>query len=150
MAWKTTIKHKFLSAFRELFIYHHTSLEFRAKLFALLIAATQKSEFDCELEILDAIGMEIYNDKDRADTLVITAKEYVLKIYESNELDLDSLVDEIRYDLRSVPRYIHKIDLLQLKRICECENDEDTRSFQENILEFFQSLKKEHSNGNKL
>lgn len=148
MAWKTTIKQKFLSAFRELFIYHHTSLEFRAKLFALLIAATQKSDFDCELEILDVIGMEIYNDKDRADALVVTAKEYVVKIYEKNELDFDSLVDQIRFDLRTVPRYVHKINLTQLKRMCECENDEDTQSFQENILEFFETLKEEHANGN--
>ena len=40
------IKHHFFSAFREVFVHHHGSLEFRAKIFALVIAANEKAEDD--------------------------------------------------------------------------------------------------------
>ena len=33
------LKYRFFNAFRELFVHHHGSLEFRAKVFALMIAA---------------------------------------------------------------------------------------------------------------
>lgn len=35
------IKNHFFSAFRELFVHHHGSLEFRAKIFALIISANE-------------------------------------------------------------------------------------------------------------
>lgn len=40
------IKHHFFSAFRELFVHHHGSLEFRAKLFALVIAANEDAKVE--------------------------------------------------------------------------------------------------------
>ena len=40
------IKCKFLSLFREFLVYHHRSLEFRAKIFAAIISAKLNPEED--------------------------------------------------------------------------------------------------------
>ena len=61
------LKHHFFSAFRELFVHHHGSLEFRAKILALLIAANKDSTVDSYV-IVKEIGLEIYkDDMDRAN-----------------------------------------------------------------------------------
>ena len=48
----------FLSFFRELFVYHHTSLEFRAKLFASMIAANKIINVN-EYKILKDIAKDL-------------------------------------------------------------------------------------------
>ena len=59
------IKFKFLSLFREIFIYHHRSLEFRAKVFATIIAAKLNPDEE-DFETLYDISNEIYkNDENR-------------------------------------------------------------------------------------
>ena len=47
------IKHHFFSAFRELFVHHHGSLEFRAKVFALVIAANEKASVENFIVVKD-------------------------------------------------------------------------------------------------
>ncbi len=135
------IKHYFFSAFRELFVHHHGSLEFRAKIFALIIAANQDSSVEAYI-IVKNIGLEIYNnDEERANLLMITTKELVQKVKDNNGLDFDILVEHIQKELRVIPRYAKKIETESLKPLINLSFDKDIISYQENIIEFLQTLK---------
>ena len=137
------IKHHFFSAFRELFVHHHGSLEFRAKIFALIISANQNSTVEAYIYVKN-YGTKIYkDDEDRANLLMISTKELVQKVKEDNGLDFDTLVEHIQKELKIVPRYAKKIDIESLRPIIELSHDIDTISFQENILEFLQTLKED-------
>jgi hypothetical protein len=137
------LKHHFFSAFRELFVHHHGSLEFRAKVFALVIAANEDARVDNYIVVKD-IGMQIYaNDPDRANLLMLSTKEMVQKVKDNNGLNLDTLVNSIVKELRIVPRYAKKIDVDSLKPLLALTHDEDTYLYQKNILEFLQTLKDE-------
>ena len=137
------LKHHFFSAFRELFVHHHGSLEFRAKIFALVIAANEDAKVENYVIVKD-IALNIYNgDTDRANLLMISTKEMVQKVKENNGLDLDTLVDSIQKELKIVPRYAKKIDIKALKPLLSLAYDPDTISYQENILSFLQDLKDE-------
>ena len=137
------LKHHFFSAFREFFVHHHGSLDFRAKIFALLIAANEDATVDSYIVVKD-IGLSIYKDnKERADLLMLTTKEKVNKVKDNNGLDIDILIMSIQKDLKIVPRYAHKIDIDELKLLLSLTYDEDTLSYQENILEFLENLKNE-------
>jgi len=137
------LKHHFFSAFRELFVHHHGSLEFRAKVFALVIAANENAKVDNYIIVKD-IGLKIYNgDADRANLLMLSTKEMVQKVKDNNGLNLDTLVNSIVKELRIIPRYAKKIDVDSLKPLLALTHDEDTYLYQENILEFLQTLKDE-------
>jgi len=137
------IKHHFFSAFREFFVHHHGSLEFRAKVFALVIAANEKAKVENFIVVKD-IGLNIYNgDTDRSNLLMISTKELVQKVRDDNNLDIDSLVTSIQNELKIVPRYAKKIDIKALKPLVLLSHDEDTISYQNNILEFLQTTKDE-------
>ena len=137
------LKHHFFSAFRELFVHHHGSLEFRAKIFALVIAANDKPAVE-NYEIVKDIGMHIYDgDTNRANLLMLSTKELVLKVKDNNGLDIDRLVYNIQKELRIVPRYAKKIDIKALSPLLSISHDEDVQSYQKNILEFLQKLKDE-------
>jgi len=137
------LKHHFFSAFRELFVHHHGSLEFRAKIFALVIAANENAKVDNYIIVKD-IGLKIYaGDTDRANLLMLSTKEMVQKVKDNNGLNLDTLVNSIVKELRIVPRYAKKIDVDSLKPLLALTHDEDTYLYQENILEFLQTLKDE-------
>jgi hypothetical protein len=135
------LKHHFFSAFRELFVHHHGSLEFRAKIFALVIAANNQAKVENYI-VVKEIGMSIYDgDEDRANLLVMSTKEMVQKVKDDNGLDLDTLVANIQKELKIIPRYARKIDTEALKPFLSLTYDEDTISYQENILSFLQTLK---------
>lgn len=135
------LKHHFFSAFRELFVHHHGSLTFRAKIFALVIAANYDAKVDNYVIIKD-IGMQIYdNDDDRANLLMLSTKELVQKVKENNGLDIDTLVLNIQKELKIIPRYAKKIDIESLKPLIELSHDKDIISYQENILEFLATLR---------
>ena len=135
------LKHHFFSAFREFFVHHHGSLEFRAKIFALLIAANEDSTVD-NYVLIKEIGLEIYKgDEERANLLMLTTKEKVDKVREKNGLDIDILVANIQKDLKIIPRYAKKIDAEDLKRLLPLSYDKDVIAYQENILEFLEKLK---------
>ena len=143
------IKHHFFNAFRELFVHHHSSLEFRAKILALMIASNE--EFDSEdCEIVTEIGQDIYkNDSERVNLLFLSTKELVKKVKDDNGLDIDTLIAHIQKELKYVPRYAKKIDVELLKPIVQLSKDEDTIAYQNNILEFLQDLKEETLNSKK-
>jgi len=137
------LKHHFFSAFRELFVHHHGSLEFRAKLLALVIAANEEVKVD-NYVIVKKIGLEIYkDDEDRANLLMLSTKELVKKVKDDNGLDLDTLVNQIQKDLKIVPRFAKKINVEVLREFLSLSHDHDTISYQENILEFLETLKDE-------
>ena len=135
------LKHHFFSAFRELFVHHHGSLEFRAKIFALVIAANDHAKVENYILVKD-IGMNIYDgDVDRSNLLMISTKEMVKKVQENNDLDLDTLVASIQKELKIIPRYAKKIDIKALRPLLSLTHDADTLAYQENILSFLQTLK---------
>ena len=137
------LKHHFFSAFREIFVHHHGSLEFRAKIFALVIAANENAKVESYIIVKD-IALNIYDgDTDRANLLMLSTKEMVQKVKDNNGLNLDTLVDHIQKELKIVPRYAKKIDIKALKPILLLAHDPDTISYQENILSFLQNLKDE-------
>jgi len=137
------LKHHFFGAFRELFVHHHGSLEFRAKVFALIISANEGSTVESYIMVKN-IACDIYKDDlERANLLMLTTKEKVKKVKDNNGLDIDILVASIQKDLKIIPRYAKKINLEELKRFIPLSNDEDTIAYQTNILEFLQTLKDE-------
>jgi len=143
------LKHHFFSAFRELFVHHHGSLEFRAKIFALLIAANEDATVE-NYVLIKNIGLELYkDDTDRANLLMLSSKELVKKVKENNGLDIDSLALNIQKELKIVPRYAKKINIDSLRRFLNYTYDNDTLAYQENILEFLQKIKDETLNQTK-
>jgi len=143
------LKHHFFSAFREVFVHHHGSLEFRAKIFALLIAANEEATVE-NYVLIKNIGLKLYkDDTDRANLLMLSSKELVKKVKENNGLDIDSLALNIQKELKIVPRYAKKIDVDVLREFLKYTYDNDTLSYQENILEFLQKIKDETLNQNK-
>lgn len=143
MAIRFSFKHYLFNAFRELFLYHHNSLEFRAKLFAAVISADDKAS-ECEFDQVEAAGMQIYNDEDRSNTLVLTTREMVEKVLKNNGLDIDALIEDIIRDLKAVPRYALKIDLAQLEPLLQCQDDPDITAYQKSILRLFGELRNEY------
>jgi hypothetical protein len=124
-------------------VHHHGSLEFRAKIFALVIAANEKPDVE-NYTIVRDIGMHIYDgDEDRANLLMLSTKELVQKVKDNNGLDIDTLVASIQKELKIVPRYAKKIDIKALRPLLSLTRDEDTLAYQENILEFLENLKEE-------
>lgn len=143
MAIRFSFKHFLFNAFRELFLYHHSSLEFRAKLFAAVIAADDKAD-ECEFDRVKEAGMAIYNEEDRSNTLVLTTREIVDKVLKNNGLDIDALIEDIIQDLKTVPRYALKIELSQLEPILACQDDPDVTAYQRSILRLFGELRSEY------
>ena len=148
MSFFSSMKHKFFNAFREVFVHHHGSLEFRAKVFALIIASFEnKMEDNKELfNMVKEYGLNLYNDEHRAHLLSITTQELVKKVYDNNGLDIDTLIAHIQTELKFVPRYAKKIDIEALKPMLSLTQDQDLLSYQENILEFLQNIKDETLN----
>src|SRR6056300_431009 len=119
------IKHYLFTVLREFLVYHHSSFYFRVKIFALIVAAIQHPT-QCDYDLVQEAGMQIYKDEDRAKTLLLTTKEYVDKVHKQSRLDIDHLIEEIRSEVRQIPRYSAKIDISLLKPLIECTTDEDT------------------------
>ena len=118
------IKLRFLSAFRDFFIYHHKSLEFRAKIFAAMISAKFDPDED-DFYVLNDIVSEIYeNDQTRKDFLIQTVREYVARVKRSDRITLDTLLLSIDKDMKDHKRYAKKIDFSHLRRFMSgCEEE---------------------------
>ena len=137
------LKQYLFRAFRELLLYHHNSLEFRAKLFAALIAANNQHG-ECELLIVQEAGMVIYKEEDRTNTLRLTVEEYLDKVKEDNGLAIDELIEDLMRDLKSYPRYADKISIDAYKKIQRCCQDEESRIYQERMIDLYQRLKDDY------
>jgi len=143
------LKGWFLSFFREGFLYHYSSLEFRAKLLAAMIAIDKKID-ECEEKILQEIASQIYkNNEARVYVLINTTKEYVDKVIQKNGLDLNELILEIDKDLKKVKRFYKKINIQQLEKFLECSKDNEEKQItQKHVLEFLQNQIDEHNKSN--
>lgn len=137
------LKRYLYTGLREVLVYHHSSLEFRAKIFALIIAANEHPS-ECEYDHVHEAGLKVYKDDDRAGMLVLTTQEYVKKVHQKNGLDLDDLIMDVQRELHEIPRYVSKIDIALLEPIVECSIEEDTSTYQIRILEFLSDLKNQY------
>ena len=139
MQLKRRVKSRFLSFFRDIMLYHSSSLEFRAELLALMIAANKEMN-ECELSLLQEVAQEIYpEDEARVDVLVRIVKEFVQKVIDDNGLDINELIDKVQYELKVESRFYEKIDIEMLKRFIVCgQSDAQTQLIQKRIIEFLE------------
>ncbi|HEY9190373.1 MAG TPA: hypothetical protein VIM88_05860 [Sulfurovum sp.] len=134
-----------MKMFRELLVYHHSSLEYRAKLLTLVVSANGEI-CECEKQKLKEIAHTIYaDDHERAELLLDAVYEYHTKIVTDNGLDFEHLVLLVERETKEVKRFAEKIDMGLLGSLHECVEDEEDRLFQERILEFLQDLKEEYT-----
>ena len=137
-------KRNFMKMFRELLVYHHSSLEYRAKVLTLMISANGDI-CECEEQKLKEIAKSIYgDDEERAELLIDTVNEYHTKLITNNGLDFEHLVQLVERETREVPRFVAKIDMSLLMQLHECMDDEEDILFQDRIIEFLQTLKDEY------
>ena len=126
----------FLSIFRELFVPHYRSLEFRAKIFTAMLIA-KNSILDSDYQEVEEIAKDIYkDDKKRIHILVQTVKEYVEKATQGSKWTLDLLLKDIDYELKMIKTYVKKIDFEHLRRLM-INSDEMDAIFQQQVYEFF-------------
>lgn len=131
--------------FREFLLYHHSSLEYRAKVFTLVVAANEHIN-ECEEKLLNELACEIYkNDEERCDILVETVKEYFEKIITNNGLDFEHLIFKVEKETRDIKRFSEKIDIEALMRFQACEMSEDEKLYQLRVIEYLADLKKRYS-----
>ncbi|MCB4742973.1 MAG: hypothetical protein LGB07_07555 [Sulfurovum sp.] len=140
-----SFKRSIMKMFREFLVYHHSSLEFRAKILTLMISSNGEM-CECEKQKMKEIAYEIYgDDQERAALLIDTVKEYHAKIITDNGLDFEHLVQQVNKEACEVKRFCEKINIGLLIKLHECldEKDEEERLFQLRIIEFLQGLKEE-------
>ncbi|MBE2984990.1 hypothetical protein CCAL9344_05100 [Campylobacter sp. RM9344] len=144
MAFK--FKLHFLSAFRQFLVYHHKSLEFRAKVFAAILSAKFEPD-ESDFEILRKIATEIYeNDESRKAFLLQTTQEYISKVKRKDHLTLDALLLSIDKDMKKHRRYASKIDFAHLRRLMNGHEDEIL--IQQRVYEFLINEVKIYSQNN--
>ena len=138
------LKRQLMKMFRELLVYHHSSLEYRAKILTLMVSANGEI-CECEKQKLKEIAHSVYSeDQERADLLIDTVNEYHTKIITSNGLDFEHLIQLVERETREVPRFTSKIDMGLLMKLHECMESSEDILFQQRIIEFLQALKDEY------
>lgn len=138
------LKRNIMKMFRELLVYHHSSLEYRAKILTLMVSANGEI-CECEKQKLKEIAHSIYSeDQERAELLIDMVNEYHTKIVTNNGLDFEHLVMLVKNETKEVPRFTSKIDMGLLMQLHECMDSEEDTLFQQRIIEFLQGLKDEY------
>ena len=138
------LKRNIIKMFRELLVYHHSSLEYRAKILTLMVSANGEI-CECEKQKLKEIAHSIYSDdQQRAELLIDTVNEYHTKIITNNGLDFEHLILLVERETREVPRFTSKIDMGLLMQLHECMESSEDILFQQRIIEFLQGLKDEY------
>ena len=138
-----TFKRNLMKMFREFLVYHHSSLEYRAKILTLMVSANGEI-CECERQKLKEIAYTIYvDDQDRAELLIVAVLEYHTKIITNNGLDFEHLIQLVQKETKEVKRFCGKIDIEMLMQLHECMDNEEDILFQKRILEFLQNLKDE-------
>ena len=138
------LRRKVKKVFRELLLYHNSSLEYRAKLLTLVVSVNHKIS-PCEEKLLYKTACDIYNqDEERAEILVEAVREYFDKIITNNGLDFEHLVFQVEKETREVKRFAKKIDILQLKKFQKCLDNEEDKIYQSRVISFLERLKKQY------
>ena len=138
-----SLKRTIMKMFREFLVYHHSSLEFRAKLLTLMVSSNGEM-CECEKQKLKEIANTIYHDDpERAALLVDMVKEFHSKIVTDNGLNFEHLIQQVAQEVKEVKRFCNKIDIDLLMQLHECMDDEaeEEKLFQMRIVEFLQGLK---------
>lgn len=139
-----SLKRTVTKMFRELLVYHHSSLEYRAKILTLMISANGEI-CECEKQKLKEIAHSIYgDDHDRAELLLDAVNEYHTKIVTNNGLDFEHLVQQVQKETKEIKRFAGKIDMKLLMQLHDCTDNEEDILFQKRIIEFLQGLKDEY------
>jgi hypothetical protein len=122
-------------------LYHYRSLEFRAKIFALIIAAGTNEKKEYSLERLKEVASEIYvDDKKRQEVLIRTTKEYICKILNNPRFGFDDFVKDVDLNVKIKKELIDKINLDHIKRFVKDDISEDKKILQLRVYEFFEGL----------
>ena len=138
------LRRKVKKVFRELLLYHNSSLEYRAKVLTLVVAVNGEIT-QCEEELLYKTACNIYNnDEERAAILVETVKEYLSKIVTNNGLDFDHLIFQVEYETKEVRRFAKKIDIEALNKFQECISDKEDKIYQQRVISFLHDLKERY------
>lgn len=128
---------KFLSLFNDLLIPNHRSLNFRASIFAAMLAA-KKNVTSSDYAAITQIASQIYgSDMRRCNALLHSVKDYVEKI-QKKQGTLDRMLGLIDSELISVPRYAKKIDFSHLRQLM-IESDEEDAITQTQVYDFILS-----------
>jgi len=143
MKFFSKLKSCFFNSFRTFLLYHHNSLEFRAKILALIIMVDEKKNQECYMEKVRIIAHEIYKDETRVESLYLTVQEYLHKSYVEKSLSEDRLIYSILKELKNTFRYYKKINIEQIERLLECSKEKDTLDYQKSIIRFLQEQKSE-------
>jgi len=139
-----SLKRNIMKMFRELLVYHHSSLEYRAKVLTLMISSNGEI-CECEKQKLKEIAHSIYGDNhERAELLIDTVMEYHTKIMTNNGLNFEHLIQLVEKETKEVPRFTVKIDMGLIMKLHECMDSPDDILFQRRIIEFLQGLKDEY------
>ena len=129
------IKFKFTYFFQEILVFNVSSLHFRAKTLATIIACN-KNYNEAELKILKDISLEIYpNDKNRASMLEEVTIYYVKKVLsDRDKLNLDKLILNINTLVTNTPRFRKKILTDSLIFFTICSKDSKSSIMQFRVL----------------
>lgn len=127
-------KLKFLTFFRNLFVYHPHSLEFRAKIFTAMLYFKKEINQN-DIHTLNDISIQIYGEENpRVEILKNIIKEYLIKIKNDKFFLIDNLLLDIDKELKSHKRYAKKIDFSHLRMLMSM--DEDEALLQQRVYEF--------------
>ncbi len=138
------LRRKIKKVFRELLLYHNSSLEYRAKVLTLVIAANEQIS-ECEEALLNETARNIYeNDEERSEILVETVKEYFIKIETNNGLNFEHLIFQVEQETREVKRFAEKIDIEVLNKFQACIDDEEDKIYQQRVIAFLKDLKERY------
>lgn len=130
--------------FRELLLYHNSSLEYRAKILTLVVAVNGEIS-ECEEKLLYQTACDIYNnDEERSEILVEAVKEYFDKIRSDNGLDFEDLIFQVEKDTKAVRRFVSKIDIVALEKFQECLDIEEDKIYQQRVITYLAELKERY------
>lgn len=138
-----SLKTKLLASFREIFVYHHKSLEFRAKTYAIILASGCCDIKNCNWKLLAEIAHRVYTDKRRQEILMHTTKEYVELILRSNSSIYDEFVKDISMNIKKDKMCAKKINIDDIKILLKEDIKEDMQIFQLRLYEFLENASKE-------
>ncbi|MDR1614090.1 MAG: hypothetical protein LBS26_00780 [Campylobacteraceae bacterium] len=139
-----SVKSWLLTVFRELFLYHYKSLEFRAEIFALIMSSGCKSVKECDFETLKEVAAEIYaNDKHRQEVFINIVKEYAAMILRNAPASYDEAVKDINRKTRANKSFAAKISPSHINRFLKDNMDENRQLLQQRIKEFLEDQSKE-------
>lgn len=141
-----SVKSWLLTVFRELFLYHYKSLEFRAEIFALIMSPGCKSFKECDFKTLKEVAAEIYaNDRHRQEVFLNIVREYVVMILRNAPASYGEAVKDINHKVKINKSLATKINMDHINRFLRNDTAENRQLLQQRIKEFLEEQSKEAS-----